>query len=565
MAYTENDIKENIDSGNIYIQPNTRGTLSYINEYRRIGTMDFYNITQGTLSIDVKLESVTSNSYMRFKDGSYIRIELNPTWSTGTIPIVTVISFNAYFGLYDDATETVTEYLISSATGMTGYKETWTFDLIQGVWVANENILYQVGDIFTYNMTWWDIAVPKFRYTFYATTAGAGAYSVTPWYDVLNPNIMSNGSGGGYQLNTTVGQIFAEFMSGNKTEGTQYPGDDSTTGGGDGAFYQEDFAIPRSNFPVTQPIDWGFNTIYSPSDADMRAIARWMWSDDYTDAIKMNLISPIENILTLAMTPIDLSNYKAISTLVIGNVDSAIQTNKINSQYISINCGTVSIDEYWQSFLDYDTQFNLWLPFVGFRSIRPDDLLGHELGVEYKVDLLTGNATAEVYNNSEDNEHVLYNYSCNVYYNCALSGANYMAMYNQQLSATVSGINNLVNSVGQIASGNILNGITSLFTGQATAKREYETAKPDYGRGGNNSGNAGLFSVRYPYLIIYRPIGQTPRNYKSLHGIPSQIYSILSELSGYTEIDKVIVDTLVHCTAEEKTSILAMLSSGVYL
>ena len=96
------------------------------------------------------------------------------------------------------------------------------------------------------------------------------------------------------------------------------------------------------------------------------------------------------------------------------------------------------------------------------------------------------------------------------------------------------------------------------------AQRQYDTAKPDYGRGGNSGGSAGIFSIRYPYLIQTLPIGQPPKNYNHLQGVPSQISAQLSTLSGYTEIDAVVVDTL-NCPQEEKEAIFKLLKGGVYL
>ena len=95
------------------------------------------------------------------------------------------------------------------------------------------------------------------------------------------------------------------------------------------------------------------------------------------------------------------------------------------------------------------------------------------------------------------------------------------------------------------------------------AQRQYDTAKPDYGRGGNSGGSAGIFSIRYPYLIQTLPIGQPPKHYNHLQGVPSQISAQLSTLSGYTEVDSVVVDTL-NCPQEEKEAIYKLLK-GVYL
>ena len=96
-------------------------------------------------------------------------------------------------------------------------------------------------------------------------------------------------------------------------------------------------------------------------------------------------------------------------------------------------------------------------------------------------------------------------------------------------------------------------------------KREYETAKPDYGRGGNGSGNAGIFGIRYPYLVQCLPIGQPPKDYTKLQGIPAQINCKLSTLTGYTEVETANVSQLTNCTDSEKDEILTLLKGGVYL
>lgn len=356
------------------------------------------------------------------------------------------------------------------------------------------------------------------------------------------------------------------WLCGEQAEPEQFPGDPSGSGGGSGWFISQDDTIDIPPDPTLQAIDFGFVSIYNPKDvATCRAIAAWLWSDDFDEAIKLNYASPFENIQCIATVPLVVDSSAGIFR--VGNVDSNIACPKVYApnQYKHINCGSLNVLEYWGSFLDYNAAYSIWLPFIGFRSLKPDDMVNGTLGVYYKVDLLTGNCMCYIWAIKEDGiKHVLYVYTGNVFYNCSFSGANFMAMYNQQLSATVSGINNAVQSVGKALSGDIT-GAVDLLTGQAMAKRQYETAKPDYGRGGNGSGNAGYFGRRKPYLIQTLPIGQVPDNYGKLNGYPSQVYAKLSDLHGYTEIDRVITDTLTSCTAEEKEEIIRMLKNGVVL
>ena len=355
-----------------------------------------------------------------------------------------------------------------------------------------------------------------------------------------------------------------DYLAGDTSEPTKFPGDSSATGGGSGWFISQNDVVDIPNFPTIQAIDFGFNAIYNPSVSEMQNVAQWLWGNDFEANIKKNYISPFDNILAIAIVPLDVTSSPSI--LRIGNVDSNISIPKVTTQYVELDCGSINVLEYWGSFLDYNASYSIWLPFIGFRSIRPDDMVNGEIGVVYHLDLLTGIVVAFIWTIKEDGiKHVLYTYSGNMFYNVAFSGANFMSLYNQQLSATTSGINNAVQSLGQIASGNIIGGVANLITGQAQSQRQYDTAKPDYGRGGNGSGNAGLFAIRYPYLVQCLPIGQVPEKYKSLQGIPAQITATLGDLTGYTEVETANVSQLTNCTDSEKDEILTLLKGGVYL
>ena len=365
-----------------------------------------------------------------------------------------------------------------------------------------------------------------------------------------------------------------DFLAGEQAEPEQFPGDPSGSGGGTGWFISRNDSIDLPSFPTIQAIDLGFVSIYNPKDAaTCQAIASWLWSDDFDEAIKLNYASPFENIQCIATVPVYVNSTTAI--LRVGNVDSNIPCPKIYApnQFKHVSCGSINVLEYWGSFLDYNASYSIWLPFIGYRALRPDDFVNGNLSVDYYVDLLTGNCMCFIGATKEDNiYHILYTYTGNVFYNCSFSGANFMAMYNQQLSATSSGISNAIQSLGQIgsslASGNFYGaagGLANLITGGAMAQRQYDTAKPDYGRGGNGSGNAGYFGRRKPYLVQSLPIGQPPDNYEAYQGIPSMITAELGDLTGYTEVETVICDTLNKCTQDEKNTIISLLKSGVII
>lgn len=353
-----------------------------------------------------------------------------------------------------------------------------------------------------------------------------------------------------------------DWLCGQFSPPAVYPGDPSATGGGSGYFYSQNDVIGIPNLPTIEAIDFGFSSIYNPSVSEMQAIAAWLWSDDFDENIKMNYISPFDNIIGIALVPINVPSSAGI--LRIGNVDSNIAVNRVYSQYGEIDCGALDVHEFWGSFLDYNASYSIYLPFIGYRGLKADDLVNGEIGVVYHYDLLSGLVVAFIWTIKEDGiKHVLYTYTGNMFYNVAFSGANFMSLYNQQLSATTSGINNAVNAVTSLATGNLSGALSSIME-IGHAQRQYETAKPDYGRGGNNGGNAGIFSIRYPYLIQSLPIGQPPKNYMAYNGAPAQVYDHLENLHGYTEVDRIALDNLNISTAE-KNELEQLLKAGVYL
>lgn len=592
MSASENDVIENVDNGNVALIGNETAKASQILMYEFHPDYSKWLITKGNMSGSVVLPAKRNydpenppKMTIKFRQGSYFECAVYITYLDEPDPeedyFISSMSFNWYFMLYDEPTDSFTKINLGSISPMT--RKT----------IINEEdpedphmfYIFKAGNELSYGIMFWEnpLVDGKIRQYIMAKRWGYNnEYTYDIYWNNLNYNLMTDAMLAPISLSETTQPLF-DFLAGEASGHTEYPGDDSQSGGGDGSFYNQNDPVGLPSVPSLQAIDLGFTTLYNPSPADVRQISQWLWSADFNDNILMNYSDPLNNILGINFLPVDAGVIpQEDAYFTIGNVASSIRTKKIPSgnknQYLEVSCGICIIPEYWQNFLDYNTTFQIWLPFIGFRTLKPEEVLqatedsGGYLAVDYLIDLLTGAAVCSIrsfiperLNPKNVVEHLLYSYNCNVFYSTPLSGANYMSQYNQQLNATATGINNMVSGAKQIASGDIVGGFTNIFTGQQQAKREYETAKPEYGRSGNSGGNTGYFSYKIPYIIKCQPVGQTPKNYKSLQGIPSQIYSKLSKLTGYTEIDRVITDTLTSCTSEEKEEIIRMLKNGVVL
>ena len=542
---------DNVRAGNVALSDNTRFSVG------RYNYIDDIMLDKPTIILEIQtIVGTPSEAVITFRDGSIFGFGYTGNDSGNFHDVYTFVNIKGYPVI--GQTTYGTDYTWKQDDGILNYVE-WTPQgssltiageadrcaMCFGIPVGRD------GNIDPSKYIIWDILYPTHA------TGSLGSWT----YNYNNSFYWETRGEFGYlQSQSHV----VDFLAGEQAEPEHFPGDASGGGGGSGWFISQNDVIDIPALPSIQAIDFGFSKIYNPSVAQMQSIASWLWSDDFDENIKLNFVSPFENIVTIALVPWGLHTVAGIMR--IGNVDSNIPVPIVTRQYDEVNCGSINVLEYWGSFLDYNATYSIYLPYIGFRSLKPDDFVNGDLGVVYHIDNLTGCVVAFIWAIKEDGiKHVLYTYSGNMFYNVAFSGANYMSMYNQQLSATTSGINNAVQSIGKALGGDILGGVTSLLTGQAQAKREYETAKPDYGRGGNGSGNAGIFGIRYPYLVQCLPIGQPPKDYTKLQGIPAQINCKLSTLSGYTEVETANVSQLTNCTDSEKDEILTLLKGGVYL
>lgn len=98
------------------------------------------------------------------------------------------------------------------------------------------------------------------------------------------------------------------------------------------------------------------------------------------------------------------------------------------------------------------------------------------------------------------------------------------------------------------------NTIGSVISGKATVNHA-----------GTISGSAGMLGVRTPYLLIEYPNQSLADNYKHFVGYPSNMYARLGDLTGYTEVEQVLANSLVNQTDSEMSELLEALKGGVYL
>lgn len=398
-----------------------------------------------------------------------------------------------------------------------------------------------------YRQTFFAPDIPQdYRYAVTNPTSSTFGY-VTVYFN--RPVRMSVG-------NTQLPSYFVEIFSGSKpfkpTNDPYAPGDITDKDGGNGDFDATSDPVDIPPLPTISATDTGFLTLFNPSLSNIRDLAAYMWANPLFDvnAYKKILANPMDAILGLSIIPCAVAASTS-KNVTVGNIPTGVSMPVCDSQYLSIDCGSINVNEYWGAYLDYSpyTKAELYLPYCGIHPIDIDDIMGKAVKVVYHVDILTGACVAYV----KCGDSVLYSYIGQCASSIPISGSDWTNM--------VNGIINASTAIGSMAA---TGGLTAPMAASTIATTAVNTIKPSIERSGSLSGTGGIMGNQIPYLILTRPRQALPELQNQFSGYPSFISSYLGDLVGYTEVDSIHLEG-IPATGAELNEIESILKGGVIL
>lgn len=310
--------------------------------------------------------------------------------------------------------------------------------------------------------------------------------------------------------------------------------------------------------PNVSAANCGLVTIYNPSLAQMQSLGSYLWSNMFDlDTFKKLFTDPMDAIVGLAIVPAVPSSGGS-KNIKFGNVDSGINCSYLATQFVSVDMGSVRIKKDIGSFLDYTaTKISIYLPYLGFRDLSPDDVMGDNIKVVYNIDVLTGACAAFI---KTSKRGVLYAYNGSCITNVAVTGQNFSGAIQNAVSTVASGAGVIAGMATGAAPVTAMSAISMLKSAANTAFN----SKPDIQRSGNLGGSAGILSVQKPFIVIQRPEYDPPSNLASYVGNTTFKTVTLGSCSGFTMVDEVHLDGFA-ATQAEKAEIESMLKGGVIL
>lgn len=357
-------------------------------------------------------------------------------------------------------------------------------------------------------------------------------------------------------------------------------GGNSTPGGGKGTrpgppekFRPGGDTVP-SQFADNSAVNTGFLTIFVPTLAQINSLASFLWSEQpgNLDKIRKLFADPMDVIIGLHVIPFGISNVGQ-KEIMPGTIASGVTANYTTKQYYTKDMGSIAIEEYWGSCLDYApyTRVNIFLPFIGTRTLDTDVVMGQTLHLYYTVEVTTGALLAQI----EIADNVVYEFSGNCAMQIPVNGNDYRNAMQAAigLAATIgAGIASggaaaapmaAATGVSEAAASAGVTAATVASIGAATANAVLNS-KPTIERTGSLGGAAGYMGVQKPYLIIEYPEQCLPKDYMKFNGYPAYITATFGNLTGYTQCETVRFKS-GRATEEERKEVIQWLQSGVVL
>lgn len=362
------------------------------------------------------------------------------------------------------------------------------------------------------------------------------------------------------------------------------PGGDSDQQGGQGTFPTDVIHVPVPTYPATDVSNTGMVGMYKLSRTQVGALGRYLWNagNNFADTLLKLIQNPFDALISLSMFPTDIINAGTAQNIKIGNIETSVQGNPLNSQFATIYCGEVTVPEYFGSYLDYApfTRISAFLPYVGMVDLNADLLVGKKMQITYNLDFYSGDCVACISTTQENGESMIgYHFHGNARMQIPLTGSDISNALKTALTAVtgiVTGGVLAASGMGEIATGALLTsgGKAALTAGLAAGSGigiasgaslvgAVMGGKPQLGSTSGIGSNAGFMDVQKPYLIINRPRISNPENYNKLEGYPSNIYCKFSELEGFTKIESCDLSDM-GITEEEEAELYQLLKSGVY-
>ena len=363
--------------------------------------------------------------------------------------------------------------------------------------------------------------------------------------------------------------VMADFFNGVEPIFIPSPDPYEEAGGGEDPLPDSE-VIGLPNEPTVSPIDAGLFSLYSPTAAQMRNLADFLWTDfggagttveqvleEVVEALKRSVSNPLNSMLGLSIIASQGLSKGSDSSVHVGFWNTGVSMTKLTKQYFTVDCGSLSFSPVCgNTFLDYApySKFMIYLPYVGMRLLDANDVVGHTISVKYRGDCVSGALTCYVIRDgSVIQEHTG---------NCALN----IPLTADSWAETISGVAQLISGTvsGAAMGGSAAGAAAGAVRGAASVATNPSAFSSQVAHTGAVSGAAGHLGSQKPFILREAVRFHSTGGFNSIIGYPSYYYRKLGDCHGYTQCLEVHLSH-TPCTGVELQEIEELLKKGVII
>lgn len=287
-------------------------------------------------------------------------------------------------------------------------------------------------------------------------------------------------------------------------------------------------------------------TTFKMTKDRLQQLGRFLWGSNIFDNFSLICNNPIENIVSCKSIPLSLEGVT--QKIILGNVDTGVNGDKVSNNFAKQNIGSIAITEKYHNFLDYAPYTNviIYLPYVGFKELDTNLVMGKTLSISYTVDIITGGCLCQITSNNVK----LYEFNGNMGIDIPITASN-------RAQVEAGYISSGIGIASSVASGNIVGAATSLINSAESQYHYASTSSPNP--------MCVASTNRTCYVILDRPTYQTLKSFNHTKGKKCYLTKTINTLKGYTICDEHIDLSGIGATDSEKEELIKILSGGFFV
>ena len=287
-------------------------------------------------------------------------------------------------------------------------------------------------------------------------------------------------------------------------------------------------------------------TTFKMTKDRLQQLGRFLWGSNIFDNFSLICNNPIENIISCKSIPLSIDG--STQKIILGNVDTGVNGDKVSNNFAKQNIGSITVTEKYHNFLDYAPYTNviIYLPYIGFKELDTNLVMSKTLSISYTVDIITGGCLCQV----TSNKVKLYEFNGNIGIDIPITASN-------RAQVEAGYISSGIGIASSVASGNIVGAVTSLINSAESQYHYASTSSPNP--------MCVASTNRTCYIVIDRPTYQTLKSFNHTRGKKCYLTKTINTLKGYTICDEHIDLSGIRATESEKEELIRILSSGFFV